>query len=349
VDTRWLDSLEQEAELALPAPVFRYFRQGARDGVTAREAASAWRAHRFAPHVLRDVTIVDPSVTVLGRPLAAPIAVAPTTLQRLAHPEGELAMCRGVAEAGSLLVVSSNAGTRFADIGRTGVRWWLQAYLPADRSLAEGLLASAVEAGAEAVVLTVDTPVVGTKYDGAGPTVWDELDPELLRVNFPAEYDERPGAEKATDLGPADIAWLGERTGLPVVAKGVLRPDDARHCAQAGAAAIWVSNHGGRQLDRAQSTASALPGVVTALGGSTEVYVDGGIRSGLDVLIALALGADCAFLGRLPLWALVGGASSVARMHAEMALELGESMRLAGVSTVPQARQILAPEAPNGL
>ncbi len=155
--TRWLDSLEHEAELALPAPVFRYFRQGARDGVTAREAADAWGGHRFAPHVLRDVTTVDTSVTVLGQNLETPIAVAPTTLQRLAHPDGELAMARGAAEAGSLMVVSSNAGTRFADIAATGVRWWLQAYLPADRSLAEELLASAVQAGAAAIVLTVDT------------------------------------------------------------------------------------------------------------------------------------------------------------------------------------------------
>jgi len=348
VGTRWLDGLEHEAEQALPAPVFRYFAQGSRDGVSAREAAPAWQTHRFAPHVLRDVTTVDTSCTVLGTRLAAPIAVAPTTLQRRAHPEGELAMARAAAEAESLLVVSSNAGTRFADIAATGVRWWLQAYVPADRSLAHELLDTAVAAGAAAIVLTVDTPVVGTKYD-EGATAWDDLDPETLRVNFPAGYDERPGAAKATDLGPADIAWLGERTGLPVVVKGVLRPDDARRCAQAGAAAVWVSNHGGRQLDRAQATADALPAVVASLRGSAEVYVDGGIRSGLDVLTALALGADCAFVGRLPLWALVQGPAAVARMHADLRLELVEAMRLAGVATPAGTRQILAPEHQNRL
>lgn len=347
--TRWLDGLEHEAELALPAPVFRYFRQGARDGVSVGEAHAAWAAYRFAPHVLRDVTEVDTTVRVLGRPIAAPIAVAPTTLQRLAHPDGELAMARAVAAAGSLMVVSSNAGTRFADIGATGVRWWLQAYLPKDRSLATELLAAAVDAGAGAVVLTVDTPVVGTKYDGDGPTVWHGLDPELLRVNFPAGYDDLPGAEKATDLSAADIAWLRDRTGLPVVVKGVLRPDDARRCAQAGASGIWVSNHGGRQLDRAQSTAAALPAVVSAVDDGVEVYVDGGVRSGLDVLAAVALGARCVFLGRLPLWALVQGERGVARMYADLGEELAESMRLSGVRQAADTRQIVAPPAPNGL
>lgn len=342
----WLDGLEHEAGLALPTPVFRYFRQGARDGVTAAEARSAWAAYRFAPHVLRDVTEVDTSVTVLGERLAAPVAVAPTTLQRLAHPEGELAMARATAAADSLMVVSSNAGTRFSELGATGVRWWLQAYLPADRSLAVPLLEAAVEAGARAVVLTVDTPVVGTKYDGDGPNVWDELDPELLRVNFPPGYDELPGSAKATDLSAADVSWLREETGLPVVVKGVLRPDDARRCAQAGAAAIWVSNHGGRQLDRAVSTAQALPGVVSALDGDTEVYVDGGVTCGLDVLAALALGARCAFLGRLPLWALVGGEAGVARMHADLGAEVVDALRLAGARAVGDVRQILAPEAP---
>ncbi len=179
--------------------------------------------------------------------------------------------------------------------------------------------------------------------------MWDGLDPDLLRVNFAPGYDDRPGSQKATDLGARDITWLREVTGLPVVVKGVLRPDDARRCAQAGAAAIWVSNHGGRQLDRVQTTASALPAVVSALDGTTEVYVDGGIRSGLDVLAALALGADCAFLGRLPLWALPGGAGAVTRLHRELGAELVEGMRLAGAATVPETRQILAPEPQNRL
>ncbi|CUR54414.1 putative (S)-2-hydroxy-acid oxidase [metagenome] len=236
----WLLSLEESARQALSVPLFRYLSQGARDGTTSAEAVRSWADFRFLPHVMRDVTEVDTRTTILGTEVASPIGIAPTTLQRAVHRDGELAMARATAAAGCLMVVSSNAGTPFADIGATGVHWWLQAYLPSDRTLAEPLLARAAAAGARAVVLTVDTPVVATKYDGPGQTVWETTDPGLLRVNFDPDYADTPGAEKATDLGPHDIVWVAETSGLPVVVKGVLRPDDARRCVQAGAAAIWV-------------------------------------------------------------------------------------------------------------
>ena len=345
---RWQDTLEQRAREVLPAPLFEYVLQGAREGVTAQEATQAWRSIRFTPHVLGDVTDVDPSVTLLGHRLSVPWGVAPTTLQRSIHPDGELAVARATAAAGSVMVVSSNAGTPFVEIGRTGVPWWVQAYLPSDRSLAEPMLARAVDAGAKAVVLTVDTPVVGTKY-AAGSPVWDSVDPASVRVNFDPGYADRPGSEKARDLGPHDIAWLAENTGLPVVVKGVVRPDDARRCVQAGAAAVWVSNHGGRQLDRTAPTAHCLPGVHTALGGEAEVYVDGGVRCGLDVLAALALGADAVFLGRLPLLALVDGQAGVAAMHDELLLQTVESLRLSGAGTVADTRGIIDDPGPNRL
>lgn len=333
---RWLDALEGRAAEALPASVHRYIRQGSRDGVSAAEAVTAWRDLRFRPHVLTDVTHVQTAVTLLGTPVSAPIAVAPSTFQKAVHPDGELAMATATRDAGSLLVVSSNAGTPFADIGATGVPWWLQIYLPADRSLALPTLERAASAGARALVLTVDTPVVGTKHDN-GPTIWEETDPALLRVNFEEDTHNLPGFAKATDLGPRDIAWLHDRTGLPVVVKGVLRGDDAVRSVEAGAAAVWVSNHGGRQLDRSISTAHALPAVVEAIGARAEVYVDGGLRTGLDVLSALTLGARATFLGRLPLWALVEGSRGVLRMHRELREELVESMRLAGVADLVAA------------
>ncbi|KQZ74819.1 alpha-hydroxy acid oxidase [Nocardioides sp. Root151] len=352
VDARWLDGLEETARQALPAPVFRYFQQGAGEGLTASEAREAWRSIRFVPRVLRDVREVDLTTSVLGADLAVPYAVAPTTLQRAAHPDGELAMARAAAEAGSLMVVSSNAGTPFDDIGATGVRWWLQAYVPEDRALAEPLLTRAVSAGASAVVLTLDTPVVGTKYDD-GPTVWYELDPSLLRVNFSDGQDEAAAAAKARNLGTDDIAHVRELTGLPVVVKGVLHPDDAVACVEAGAAAVWVSNHGGRQLDRAVSTAQALPAVARAVrsagDGSAQVYVDGGVHSGLDIMGALSLGADCAFLGRLPLWALVGGTEQLHRMHEALTEQLVEALRLAGARTPAEAVDAAAPISPKGL
>ncbi|WP_372735604.1 alpha-hydroxy acid oxidase [Nocardioides sp.] len=335
----WLAQLEQQARQRLPAPVAEYLMQGARDSISASEAPGGWSQQRLVPHVLRDVTNIDVSVSMLGRS-QVPWGIAPTTLQRAVHPDGELAMARATAAAGTVMVVSSNAGTSFADIAATGVRWWLQAYLPSDRTLAAPLLARAVEAGAEAIVLTVDTPVVGTKYS-SDPLVWDVIDPKMLRVNFDPGYEDAPGAEKALDLGPHDLDWLAGHTGLPVVVKGVLRPDDARRCVQAGAKAVWVSNHGGRQLDRAASTASCLPGVVDAVGGTAEVYVDGGVRCGLDVLTALALGADAVFLGRLPLYALVDGEAGVTRLHDELRAETVEAFRLSGSRSAADARGLV--------
>lgn len=328
---RWVEQLEELARAALPEAVHRYVRQGARDGVSAAEAESAWERFRFLPGVLRDVTEVDCSTELLGTPVRSPVAIGPTTLQRAAHPDGELGMARAAAASDTLLVVSSNAGTTFEDIASTGARWWLQMYVPADRLVCKPLLDRAVDAGAGAVVLTADTPVVGTKYDGGQETVWDVAESGWLRANFAAEYGQLPGHEKAMDLGPQDIDWLRKATGLPVVVKGVLRADDARRCVDAGAAAVWVSNHGGRQLDRTATPADCLPGVVAAVGDSAEVYVDGGIRNGRDAFVALSRGADAVFLGRPPLYALaVDGQEGVVRLLDSLVDDLVETMRLTG-------------------
>lgn len=333
----WLDSLEADARVRLPPAVFEYVAQGARDGLSAARAVSAWRDLVFEPHVLRDVSSVDTGTSLLGTPVATPAAIAPTTLQRAADPRGEVAMAEAVAAAGSLLVLSSNSGSRFTDVADTGVHWWLQAYLPQTRERALPMLESAVESGALAVVLTLDTPVVGTKYHDGAP-VWDDVPAGWLRVNLGDAGDD----PKAMDLGPADIGWLREVTGLPVVVKGVLRPDDARRCVQAGAAAVWVSNHGGRQLDRSTTTADALPAIVSVLGGQVEVYVDGGLRNGLDLLAALGLGADAGFFGRQPWYALAaGGADGVRRFCAELQAELVEAMTLAGCADLPATRALI--------
>lgn len=339
--SRWADALEEQARAVLPEPVHRYFRQGARDGVSAGEASAAWDTYRFLPQVLREVTHVETATTLLGTPVRTPLAIAPTTLQRAAHPDGEIAMARAAASAGTLMVVSSNCGSRFEDIAATGVDWWLQVYLTADRPTCEPLLQRAAAAGARAVVLTVDTPVVGTKYDD-GPTVWEHTDPGWLHANFESSYGSAPGDEKATDLGPHDIAWAADVSGLPVAVKGVLRADDARRCVDAGASAVWVSNHGGRQFDYAVPTAAALEDVVQAVGDGAEVYVDGGVRNARQALAALALGARGVLLGRPLLYALaVGGSDAVARFLTEMADELTEAMRLTGCAGLGETRDVL--------
>jgi 4-hydroxymandelate oxidase len=343
--SRFIDGLEQRAENLLPEPVHRYFRQGARDGVTTSEAVAAWDSLRFMPRVLRDVTQVQTGTSLLGSYVNTPFAVAPTSMQRAADPDGEVAMARAAHASGALMVLSSNSGSTVEDVAATGVDWWLQMYVTAERRTSLPLLQRAADAGAKAIVLTVDTPVVGAKDHGTGPTVWDVAEPDWLRANFPPEYGDAAGDEKATDLGPQDVDWIAQSTGLPVVVKGVLRPDDARRCVEAGAKAVWVSNHGGRQLDYSASTASCLAGVADAVATSAEVYVDGGIRCARHALAALALGARGVFLGRLPLFALaVDGSDGVRRMFTELGEELVDVLRLAGCPSVTRVpADVLAP------
>jgi 4-hydroxymandelate oxidase len=333
LEDRFVESLEEQARELLAEPVYRYFAQGARAGVAASEAASAWDRFRFLPQILRDVTSPDTSATLLGTKIRTPLAVGPTTLQRAAHPDGEVAMARAVAGAGSLMVVSSNAGSTFEDIAKTGVAWWLQMYVTSDRPTSAPLLERAVAAGASAVVLTADTPVVGTKDDPDGSSVWEVADPSWLRANFEPGYGDGPGSEKATDLGPQDIEWLAKTTGLPVVVKGVTQPGDARRCVDAGASAVWVSNHGGRQFDHAAATADCLAAVADAVGAKAEVYVEGGVRSGRHALAALSLGTRAVFLGRLPLYALtVDGDAGVSHLLRALERQLIEAMTLTGCS-----------------
>lgn len=333
-----VEDLMERAAAHLPAPVAAYLAVGSGAGITAAEATPAWDALRFAPRVLRSVTDVE----LRDADGLLPFGIAPATLQRAVHPDGELATARGAAEAGARMVVSSNTGTPFRAIAETGVTWWLQTYLPPDRPSAEPLLQRAVEAGAAAVVLTADTPVVARKRDAVAARVWGEIDPAFVGAEHPRtplEVPERGEGtdryrEKATDLGPHDIGWLAAVTGLPVVVKGVLRADDAQRCIDAGAAAVWVSNHGGRQFDGALPTARALPGVVASAAGQVPVYVDGGLREPRHLCGAWGLGAAQVFLARPVLAALaLGGAAGVRDLLLGLAEELVEACRLLGATT----------------
>ena len=329
-----LAELQRLADEILPPAVAEYFNQGATFGVTTGEAVAAWDRLRLRPRALVDVSSVSTATTVLGRPVTSPILVAPTTLQRMADPEGEVATARATAAVGSLMGVSSNAGRTFAEIGATGVPWWIQAYILRDRGLTVEILQRACAAGASAVVLTVDTPVVGRKHN-VGPVIWDLVPDEFLLANIDAEGLPDDALDKADDLTAGTIGWLRDETGLPVVVKGVLRGDDARRLVDAGASAVQVSNHGGRQLDLAVSTADALAEVVDAVAGDAEVYVDGGIRRAEHVLAALALGARAVFVGRPVLWALTtGGSVGVEDMLTGLTDGLSHAMKVAGARTI---------------
>ncbi len=261
-----LAQLERSARELLPAAVYDYYAGGAGRERTLRGNQKAWRRAWLAPRVLRDVSAVSTAARLLGAPLATPVGVAPTGFHRLAHPDGEVATATGAARAGALFVLSTRSTRRIEEVGAAvaaaGGSWWFQVYIMRDRELTAGLVARAAAAGAAALVLTADTPVVGRKRRDSRDLIISDAD---FKVNLGPLAD--PGAaDQADDLTFADIGWLSQiSAGLPVVVKGVLRGDDARACAAAGSAAVLVSNHGGRQLDGALPAGAALPHVVAAL------------------------------------------------------------------------------------
>ena len=335
---------ETAAQLLAPASL-DYYATGSGEEVSLSEAERAWRMHRLRPHVLRDVGTVRTATTVLGAELRAPIMVASTAWQTLGHPHGEVETARGCRESDTPMVVATRASQRLEDIAEAlSSPWWFQVYVVRDRSLTRELVLRAVAAGARALLLTGDTPLFGRKPRQSDPPVTDDM----YFVNFKDHLDGRSDARYATEADPTitldTIAWLRDMSGLPVLVKGVLRDDDARDCIDAGAAGVVVSNHGARQLDRAVSSATALPEVVAAVGDSGAVLVDGGIRTGIDVLIAIALGAEAVLIGRPVLWALAcEGATGVSALLNAVRDDLVHAMMLAGVRDVSEiTRDLIA-------
>ncbi len=328
---------ELTARATLPAAAFDYFAAGAGDEVALEESRIAWRRYRLRPHAFPGVASPDLSVEILGTRLSMPVLAAPTAWQQLAHPNGEVETARGVSAAGGLMVVATRATMLLEDIvAALDGPWWFQVYVVNDRSITADLVRRAVGLGARALMLTADTPYIGFKRRGH----FAPVSMEQHLVNFGAHLGPGPDTgdiprriNQDATISMETIGWLAEVSGLPVLVKGVLRGDDAAACMDAGAAGIVVSNHGGRQLDRAIATAVALPEVVTAVAGRGPVLVDGGIRSGSDVLVALALGASATMVGRPLLWGLAAaGAAGVQRVLDGFRAELGHAMGLAGVT-----------------
>lgn len=345
-----LVDLEERARAVLDAAAYDYYAGGAGEERTLADNVAAWGRFRLRPHVMRDVTVVDPRTTVLGTEVVAPVLVAPTAYQRMAHDDGERATARAAAEAGTVMVVSTLATVPLEEVAAAApqaVRWF-QLYVHADRGFTEELIDRAVAAGYRALVLTVDTPLLGHRVRDQRNAF--TLPPGLEMANVGAAVPTVHGsgiaayAASSFDPGvtPDDLGWLAAHSGLPVVVKGLVRGDDARLAVEAGASGIVVSNHGGRQLDGCIATADALAEVVDAVAGQVEVYVDGGIRRGTDVLTALALGARAVLVGRPVLWGLCdGGADGVARVLTALRADLALAMALAGTPTVPDVSRDL--------
>jgi 4-hydroxymandelate oxidase len=326
-----LDALEAQARELLPAAVADYYAGGAEGEVTLREAPAAWRSWRLRPRVLRGTWSVSLDTSLLGSEVATPVGVAPWAYQALASPEGERGTAEGAAAVGALMTVSTSASTGVAEVAavRPDAPKWFQLYRLHSPSHTDDLARRAAAAGYRALVLTVDAPLLGRRLR-------DVVNDFALPADLPLPNRPASGDPVESPVWTfADIGRFADLSGLPVVVKGVLRGDDAARCVRAGAAAVWVSTHGGRQADPVLASAHALPEVVEAVGDEVEVYADGGIRSGSDVLTALALGATAVFVGRPAVWGLAtGGAAGVARVLSGLTAELAHTMALCGLDDV---------------
>ncbi|MBS1878167.1 MAG: alpha-hydroxy-acid oxidizing protein [Actinobacteria bacterium] len=330
-----LDDAELRAERVLPRPTFEFIAAGAGDELTRNRNRDAFRRRCLLPQVLRDVSQVDLAATVLGEEISLPVLVAPMGLQRIVDPEGECEMARGVAAAETIMCVSTVSTRSAAEIAATGVRRWYQLYLLADRAVTADLVAQAREHGYRALVVTVDGPVLARR-DRAIRAGFS-FGPEIRIPSCGPALGRPEGLDPVEVAGMLDrsatwetVEWLAE-SGLPVVVKGVLTAADAARACEHGAAAVIVSNHGGRQLDGVPATLDVLAAVVEAVDGRAEVLLDGGIRRGTDVLIALALGAQAVLIGRPAYWGLaVGGAAGVTEVIELLRAEVRQALTLVG-------------------
>ena len=332
------------AEAVADAAAWEYLARGSGANVTARENVAAWSRWALLPHVLRDVSTVDLSTTVLGTRVATPILVAPTAMHRFFTADGELATARAAAEVGTVFVVSMAATRSVEDVAEAapdGARW-AQMYMLRDRSRTQALAERAAAAGYGAIVASVDGAAVGRGI--ASASAGRLTPPDWMRYPNLASEDDADSSDimrLVTDFDPSitfdDLALFGEWSGLPVVVKGLLRADDAAQAMDAGASAIAVSNHGGRVLDGIAATADVLPDVVDAVGGRAEVYVDGGIRTGVDVVRALALGARAVMVGRPVLWGLcVDGTAGAAQVLTMLGTEFEAALAFCGAVSVDE-------------
>jgi isopentenyl diphosphate isomerase/L-lactate dehydrogenase-like FMN-dependent dehydrogenase len=350
---RTLADFEARAAEVLDDGPHGYFAGGAGDELTLRDNVESWRRLAIRPRVMVDVSRCDPATTLLGRERAHPILVAPVAYQRLAHQDGEPATARAAAATGSVFCLSSLATATPAEVAAAapeGPRW-LQLYVFRERAVTDRLVADAAEHGYEALVLTVDLPALGVRERDVRSRF--EIADALAVPSVGAMGREGPlsmlGIGELIDptLTWPEVERFAERSGLPVLVKGILRPDDARRAVEHGAAGVIVSNHGGRQLDTVLSGADALPAVVDEVGGEVDVLVDGGIRRGSDVLKALALGARAVLVGRPVVWGLAVGGETGARAVLETLLaELEVALALAGVPCVADVDRSLVQPAP---
>ena len=327
-----LREFEGLAVQAIEPAAFGYIAGGAWDELSLAENDAAWLRYRLRPRVLVDVSRIDPSTTLLGAPAAFPVAIAPMAVHGLAHPDGEVATARAAAAAGIPFALSTTSSCSIEDVAAAApdATRWFQLYTQADAGKSRALVERAVRAGYSAIVLTVDLPVLGYRQR-------DRLSAFDLSVVPLGNFGEGMGPthkDPAPTLTWDDLAEMRSWSSLPLVLKGILTSEDARLAVEHGVEGIIVSNHGGRQLDRVPAPVDVLEEVVRAVDGRAEVWVDGGVRRGLDIAIALALGARGVLVGRPILWALAArGQAGVERALAILREEFEITLTLLGTPT----------------
>ena len=330
-----VDDAERLAQAVVPDDAWGYIAGGAGDERTLRWNREAFSRYRLRPRVLVDVSSVSTETTVLGTSVSMPVLVAPMAYQAIAHEEHEPGMSRGTAAAGTVMVLStvaSSTPTAVAAVAPDAPRW-LQVYVFRDREVSADVILQALEAGFSALVLTADLPVVGVR-DRERRAVFDT--PETDVPAYAAAWDRSRGDDTGLRLLDAGVEWsyvteLRERFDVPVVVKGLVTAEDAVLACEHGASGVVVSNHGGRQLDGSIASLEALPEVVEAVGDRAEVYLDGGIRRGSDVVMALALGARAVLVGRPAMYGLAfGGAKGVQQVLEILRDETENALALLG-------------------
>jgi isopentenyl diphosphate isomerase/L-lactate dehydrogenase-like FMN-dependent dehydrogenase len=324
--------LERLAFEQLEPGAHGYFAGGAGDERTLRRNAEAYERWELRPRVLVDVSNVSTRAIVFGTELETPILVAPVAFQLLANPDGEAGMARAAATAGTVMCLSSLTSTRPAEVAAAapGGRRWMQVYLFRDRGVTRAMVEEAAESGYEALLLTVDAPVAGRRERDLRTGFEVPAEIRAPAIEGAVGHQSLTTAEVFGLIDPSitwkDLEALCAEFDLPVLVKGLVTGEDAALAVEHGAAGVVISNHGGRQLDNAPATIDALPEVVEAVAGRIPVLVDGGIRRGTDVAVALALGAEAVLIGRPALWGLAWGGEAGALRALEM---LGDELRLA--------------------
>jgi isopentenyl diphosphate isomerase/L-lactate dehydrogenase-like FMN-dependent dehydrogenase len=337
-----LRDFEAAARAASTPAAYAYLAGGAGDEVTMGRNVASFRERRLRPRVMRDVSSVDASATLLGTPVSLPAGLAPVAQQGLAHPEGEVAVARAARAANVLMCLSTLSTRSLEEVAAVGdAPRWFQLYLHRDRGVSRDLVRRACAAGYRAIVVTADLPYPGYRER-------EMRDPVVHEGRFPfGNFEGSAGrASSLTSLLNevvdssvtwADLAWIRDVAGVPVLVKGVLTGEDARIAVESGAAGVVVSNHGGRQLDRTPATVDVLEEVAAAAGEAAEVYLDGGVRRGVDVVTALALGAAGVFVGRPYVFALAAaGTEGVSRALEILSLEIHNALGLLGARNVDE-------------